>query len=94
MGSFDFESALQFAIDRQPSEIIFMNKPRETYADMQFYSLLVDNPDRIPMTWDNRPKPAEDICILYHVWNESELDLFTDSFDEFGGGGVIKVRCY
>lgn len=94
MGSKGFESSLQYAIGNSPEEIIFYSKPRETYADMQFYSLLVENPDHIPMTWDNRPKPAEDVCILYHVWNERELDQFPNPFEEFDSGGVIKARCY
>lgn len=94
MGSFDFESALQFAIDWQPGEIIFMNKPRETYANVQFYSLLVENHQNIRVIWDNRPKPKGNLCIVYHVQNEPELNLFPDPFEEYDSGGVTKARCY
>lgn len=94
MGSHGFKSSLQFALDQHPGEVIFFNKPRETYANMQFYSLLADNPNDILLTWDNRPKPAENICIIYHPHNEPELDLSPLPFEEFDSGGIIKARCY
>jgi hypothetical protein len=94
MGSQGFESALQFAIDQSPGEVIFFSKPRETYANMQFYSLLVENPNDVPLNWDNRPKPDKNICILYHVQNERELDSSPIPFEEFDSGGIIKARCY
>lgn len=94
MGSYDFRSALQFAIDQIPVEIVFMSKPHETYPNMQFYSLLVDNPGNIPITWDNRPKPTEDICILFHAENERELDQYPFPFIEYNSAGVTKTRCY
>lgn len=94
MGSQGFESALQFALDQNPGEVIFFNKPRETYAYMQFYTLLADNPDQIPLTWDNSPKPGENICIIYHPHNQNELDSSPLSFKEFDSGGIIRTRCY
>jgi hypothetical protein len=94
MGSYDFESALQFAINQDPAEIVFMSKPQETYANMQFYSLLADNPRNIPITWDNRPEPAEDNCILFNAQNERELDQYLIPFIEYDSAGVMKTRCY
>lgn len=94
MGSYDFKSALQFAINQDPAEIVFMSKPRETYANAQFYSLLVDNPGSIPITWGNRPEPTEGICILLHAQNEGELDRYPIPFIEYDGAGVVKARCY
>lgn len=94
MGSQGFESSLQFALDQNPGEVFFFNKPRETYAYMQFYSLLAKNPNDIPLTWDNRPKPDVNICIIYHSHNEKELDSSPLPFEEFDSGGIIKTRCY
>lgn len=94
MGSHGFRSALQFAISQDPAEIIFMNKPRETYAHAQFYSLLADNPGNIPIAWDNRPKPAGGICILFDAQNGGELDQYPIPFIEYDSAGVMKARCY
>ena len=94
MGCQGFQSSLQFAIDKHPSKIIFLSKPREMYANMQFYSLLVDNPEDIPLAWDNRVKPKPNQCILYHIQNERELAPYPDPYEEFDSRGVIKARCY
>lgn len=94
MGSKGFMPSLQFAIDKHPDKVIFFSKPRETYAVMQFYSLLADNPESIPLTWDNHIAPKPNQCIIYNIENERELDAYFGDFDEFDSGGVIKARCY
>ena len=110
MGSFDLNSSLQVAIDQNPREIIFVNEPRVTYANMQFYSLLVKNPGNIPITASDQPEPAPGTCFVYNRRNENMLNQSPYPFYELDSlipnmsaaffqntkpiTSIIKVRCY
>lgn len=100
MGSLDFKSSLETAIDQNPREIIFVNEPRVTYANLQFYEYLVDRPNKPPITYSDTPKPKPGVCILYNRRNEGLLEQSEYPFTEFEGqqgtvfNGVMKVRCY
>ena len=100
MGSLDFKTSLETAIAQNPEEIIFVNEPRVTYANLQFYGYLVENPTEIPMICNDTPKPKPGVCILYNRRNESLLEQSAYPFIEFKSqqgkalDGVMKVRCY
>lgn len=110
MGSFNFKTSLQTAIDQNPTEIIYVNEPRITYANMQFYGSLLANPNEIPVTITDHPKPKQGSCVLYHLRNEWMLETLPYPFTEFKSSyttdlaefftkinsfdGVMKVRCY
>lgn len=75
MESFDIQTSLQRAIAQNPDEIIFVNQPAAAYANLAFYTYLVDNPQNIPLTVSPEPElTASNTCILYHKNNESALD--------------------
>lgn len=110
MGSFDFSSALQTAVNQNPKQIIFMNNPYASYANLRFYEYVVENPDNIPIFISQEPTQALDSCILYHRKDDEKLSQFPYSFNEYESKvnpnilqrilgkepaqGIMKVRCY
>lgn len=110
MGSFDFKTLLQTAIDQDPTEVIYINEPRITYANLQFYETLAENPNGIPITMTDHPNPEPGSCVLYNRRNEWMLEAVTIPYNEFKSqytaglsvlllpqntfDGVMKVRCY
>ncbi|QZZ22091.1 hypothetical protein J5X98_06740 [Leptothermofonsia sichuanensis E412] len=110
MGSFDFKTSLQTAIDQNPQEIIFVNSAPTSYSNLRFYSYLVKNPRRITISMNDKPIPAPDHCILYNLSDEEKLNHFSYPFTQYSSGkkinilerfrgiepaeSIMKVRCY
>jgi len=83
MGSFNFSSALQTAIDKNPKRIIFMSHSQPSYANLRFYQYVVKNPGNIPLAISQEPTPALGSCILYHRKDEEQVSQVPYSFDEY-----------
>jgi Ca2+/Na+ antiporter len=110
MGSYNFRDSLQLAIDQNPDEVVFLNNPRITYTNFEFYSKIVDNPEHIPIILKREPIAKEGTCILFHKWDIHEVDdialsyiqydvnmrfnLLQRLFDVKKPENIIKVRCY
>ncbi len=110
MESFDFKTSLQDAINQNPQEIIFLNKPQSSYVNLLFNSYLVKNPKNIPIEMSEDPTPKLDTCILYYKSDENELDGFPYEYTEHETNesikflekivgakpskNLMKVRCY
>lgn len=74
MESYDVKGSLQIAIAQDPQKILFVNNPAPTYANLEFSKLLVDNPDELAIEVTEQPVPALNSCVLYHRWDEKEID--------------------
>ncbi|NJM97268.1 MAG: hypothetical protein HC800_08890 [Phormidesmis sp. RL_2_1] len=110
MESFDVQASLQFAVDQNPQAIVFVNEPRTSYANLEFYADLISNPQNIPITMTQEPVPTADSCLIYHQWNEASLGVSPAQFSEYESlkqpnvierlsgvkprKGIMKVRCY
>jgi hypothetical protein len=86
MGSFDFKSMLDFAIEKSPTEIIFFDNFPGGLDNFLFYSRIVDNPENIPIRASKNPIPQTDTCIIYRRQSgaEEELDKYSLSYKEIG----------
>lgn len=110
MGSFNLASSLQTAINRRPKQIIFINNPYKSYANLKFYQFIISNPDKIPLVISQDPTPTLGSCVVYHRKDEGKLSKFQAPFNDFESAassnalqrmvtkkpaqGVMKVRCY
>ncbi|HBB31526.1 MAG TPA: hypothetical protein DDZ80_12185 [Cyanobacteria bacterium UBA8803] len=110
MGSFDFKASLQTAINNSQTEVVFVNVPSSSYANLKFYSYLVKNPNQIPINMSDKPKPRLGNCLLYAYWAEQGIENVADPFIEYKNTkqlnplkrllgvkpteAIMKVRCY
>ncbi len=110
MGSYDLKGDLQRAIDWQPTVIYYADKPKDYYASVDFYSLLVDNPQQVPIQLRTRYEPVPGSCLLYHRDIEYELEDFPAPYEQLESAYVLgplqrllhveqpapvfKLRCY
>lgn len=84
-GSFDFKSALEFALEHEPEKIIAAGLPPGGYAHVQFYSEIIDNPEKVQIEISDFTEPSPRTCILFHRRTEIEtrLDGYSLPFDNF-----------
>jgi hypothetical protein len=107
---YGFKQSLQYAINQSPKEIVFfVNGDEEYYATLKFYSLVLKNPENIPITLDDQFDPIAGRCYIVkrndRVGSNSPLP-----FNEFESQyqlspleimfkvdqplAVFKARCY
>jgi len=110
MGSYNFRESLKLAIGEKPDQVVFFNKPRITYTNLEFYSRIVENPDQIPINLFDDAIVTENTCIVFHKWNIEDLEnipfsyvqydvnmklsLVQRLFDVKKPENIIKVRCF
>ena len=110
MGSYNFKSALQTAINRHPEQIIFISSPPASYATLRFYQHIVENPGKIPIIISQIPKPSLGSCVIFNRNDQAKLNGLPFSFRDFEHSdypnilqrmrnqrsvrSLIKVRCY
>lgn len=85
-GSFDFKSALEFSLEQQPNRIAAVGLPPGGYANVLFYSELVDNPGEVPiLNSDEFLKPVPGMCILFHRRTDIEgrLEEYSIPYENF-----------
>jgi hypothetical protein len=91
MNSYDLKKSLQNAINQNPTEVLFPDKPKDYYASINFFSLLVRNPQNIPILMSTSFTPIPGSCVLYHRDVEYELDHFPNPYYELENHYVISL---
>lgn len=92
MDSFDFRSALEFALEQNPSEIVVAGLSSGGYAHFQFYSSIVSNPQNVPLTNGDIVAPSPGICILYNrrMGIEGQLDASPLPYEGFSSRSKLN----
>ena len=85
MGSYDLYGSFEFAVGKNPKEIIFLeNFPGDSILYL-FYSQIAANPNNIPIRISKVITPEPNICIIFHRLSNAEENLseFSIPYDQF-----------
>lgn len=84
-GSFDFRSAVEFALEHDPEKIVAAGLPPGGVANVQFYSLVVENPRGVPIELREFTEPAPGVCVLFHRRTDVEggLEGYSLPYEKF-----------
>jgi hypothetical protein len=109
-GDYGFEQSLQSAINQSPKEVVFFADPTEEwYAPLKYYSLIIKNPNNVPIKMDLHFDPVPETCYLFNQIDIAKLDS-PIPYDEFESQyrlnrlemilkvdqpkAIFKARCY
>lgn len=84
MESFSIQQALQYGLDQNPERLVFVNAPRDSYANFEFYRAMLPNEAAIPLEMSENPTLNPGDCLAYPWWSEAMLDASTQQpFTQF-----------
>lgn len=84
-GSFDLRSAFEFSLERHPNHIVAVGLPPGGYANVLFYSELIDNPGEVKILLADFEEPTRGLCIVFHRRTDIEgrLDGYSMPYEKF-----------